>query len=214
MEPFKVAIVGGSIAGLTVALHLERLGIDWILIERHPEIAPQLGASIALNPNGLSVLSQLGCVADIDVRCQAMQVATVRTGNGGILKTFQVEDRIRSRFGWDVYFTERQVLVETLFRRIRDKQNIVTGQKVTKIHHTDQGNKVHILTEEGGTFTADMVVGADGIHSPVRSAMWQMAAEEDPSVFGDNPASCKLSPAGQRRFRPNSWCGSAELTPN
>lgn len=58
---FKVIIVGGSIAGLSLALMLEKNGIDFVVLEGYPDIAPQVGASIGVLPNGLRVLDQLGC---------------------------------------------------------------------------------------------------------------------------------------------------------
>ncbi len=48
----KIIIVGGSVTGLTVANILERLDIDYVLLEAYENIAPQLGASIALWANG------------------------------------------------------------------------------------------------------------------------------------------------------------------
>lgn len=56
----KVVIVGGSIAGLTLAHCLSRYGIDYIILERHHDIAPQVGASVSLMPNGSRILDQLG----------------------------------------------------------------------------------------------------------------------------------------------------------
>lgn len=58
---FKVVIVGGSVSGLSLANMLEKFNIDYILLEAHPEIAPQLGASMGLLPGGLRILDQLGC---------------------------------------------------------------------------------------------------------------------------------------------------------
>jgi 2-polyprenyl-6-methoxyphenol hydroxylase-like FAD-dependent oxidoreductase len=40
---------------------LERNGIDFLVLEGYPSIAPQVGASIGLLPNGLRILDQLGC---------------------------------------------------------------------------------------------------------------------------------------------------------
>lgn len=60
-KPFKIIIAGGSIAGLALALMLEKNGIDFIILEGYSSIAPQVGASIGLVPNGLRVLDQLGC---------------------------------------------------------------------------------------------------------------------------------------------------------
>lgn len=62
---FKVIIVGGSVAGLSLANMLEQLNIDYTLLEAYPEIAPQVGASIGLLPNGFRILDQLGCYEPI-----------------------------------------------------------------------------------------------------------------------------------------------------
>jgi 2-polyprenyl-6-methoxyphenol hydroxylase-like FAD-dependent oxidoreductase len=58
---FKVVIVGGSVSGLTLANMLEKLNIDYVVLESYKTIAPQVGASIGLQANGLRILDQLGC---------------------------------------------------------------------------------------------------------------------------------------------------------
>lgn len=63
---FKVIIVGGSIAGLTLAHCLLRAGIDHIILEKRSEIAPEEGAFIGLWPNGAQVLQQLGVYESIE----------------------------------------------------------------------------------------------------------------------------------------------------
>lgn len=67
-ENFKVIVVGGSITGLALARMLEMANIDFLVLEAYPDIAPQVGASIGLLPNGLRVLDQMGCydkIADL-----------------------------------------------------------------------------------------------------------------------------------------------------
>ena len=64
-RPFKVIIVGGGIAGLTLANSLQHGNIEYVLLEARLELAPQLGASIGLGPNGSRILDQLGCYEDI-----------------------------------------------------------------------------------------------------------------------------------------------------
>lgn len=59
-KPFKVIIAGGGLAGLTLANFLERVGIDYIILESHAEMAPQVGAGIVITPNGSRVLDQIG----------------------------------------------------------------------------------------------------------------------------------------------------------
>lgn len=63
-------IAGGSIAGLSLALMLEKNGIDFLVLEAYKAIAPQVGASIGLLPNGLRVLDQLGCYERIVDECE------------------------------------------------------------------------------------------------------------------------------------------------
>lgn len=60
-----VLIVGGSVAGLTLANMLEKFGVHYIVLEAHDEIAPQVGASIGLLSNGLRILDQLGCADQV-----------------------------------------------------------------------------------------------------------------------------------------------------
>lgn len=62
---YQVAIVGGGIAGLTLALEFERLDIKYALFESHASLAPGEGASIGLQPNGLRILDQLGVFEEI-----------------------------------------------------------------------------------------------------------------------------------------------------
>lgn len=59
-ENFKVIISGGSMAGLALANVLERFGIDFVVLEAHSQIAPEVGASLSLLPNGFRILDQLG----------------------------------------------------------------------------------------------------------------------------------------------------------
>lgn len=57
----SVVIVGSSVSGLTLANMLERLNIDYIVLESYNTIAPQVGASTSLQANGLRILDQLSC---------------------------------------------------------------------------------------------------------------------------------------------------------
>lgn len=62
---FRVIIAGGGIAGLTLANALQHAGIEYLILESRDEIAPQVGASIGLGPNGSRILDQLGCYDNI-----------------------------------------------------------------------------------------------------------------------------------------------------
>lgn len=63
---FRVIIVGGSIAGLTLAHCLHKANVNHIVLEKGQDIAPQVGASVAIFPNGARILQQLGVYEDIE----------------------------------------------------------------------------------------------------------------------------------------------------
>lgn len=79
---FKVVIVGGSVSGLTLAHCLDRLGVDFELFERHEQIAPQLGASLGILPNGARILDQLGLFDDIEEHIEPLESARIRYADG------------------------------------------------------------------------------------------------------------------------------------
>ena len=54
-----VCVIGGGITGLTLANILERVGINYVVLEAYSDIAPQVGASIGFFANGTRVLDQI-----------------------------------------------------------------------------------------------------------------------------------------------------------
>lgn len=60
-----VIIAGSGLTGLTLALMLQDLGVDYILLEAYDSCTPNVGASIAIQPQGLRILHQLGLLEDI-----------------------------------------------------------------------------------------------------------------------------------------------------
>jgi FAD dependent monooxygenase len=79
---FRAIIVGGSVAGLTVAHAFEKAGIDFVLLEARDNIAPNLGASIVLFPNGATILDQLGIYGNMDPILSHLQYSTTWTDSG------------------------------------------------------------------------------------------------------------------------------------
>lgn len=64
-ESLRVTTVGGSITGLTLAHSLYHSDIDFVVLESYSKVAPQVGASIAILPNGARILDQLDIFDDI-----------------------------------------------------------------------------------------------------------------------------------------------------
>lgn len=69
---FTVIIVGGSIAGLVLAHSLDRVGIHYVVLESNHEIAPQVGASVGIMPNGARILDQLGLFDQIELEIEPL----------------------------------------------------------------------------------------------------------------------------------------------
>lgn len=96
---FRVVIAGGSIAGLSLALALERSGVDFVVLEAHPSIAPQVGASIAVLPSGARVLDQLGCYDDIAtlVNCSIDNFIIRDAGGAELIRVENLEEHFMQR---------------------------------------------------------------------------------------------------------------------
>lgn len=95
--PFKVIVVGGGIAGLTLANSFEKAGIDYVLLERRGEIAPQVGASIGLLPNGCRILDQLGVYDEIESHTTPLKSDIVWVDNGTKVTESYAMDLLNAR---------------------------------------------------------------------------------------------------------------------
>ncbi|RCI07459.1 hypothetical protein L249_4529 [Ophiocordyceps polyrhachis-furcata BCC 54312] len=169
-DDFKVLIVGGSIAGLTLAHCLEKLNISYEILEQGRDISPQVGASVGILPNGARVLDQLGIFDQVEEAIEPLTFARIRFPDGGCL-TSQYPTVLRSRFGYPLSFLERQKLLEILYSRLDGKHLVHTSQRVVRIE--DDGHRAIVHTVDGKEYTGDLVVGADGVHSIVRSEIWR-----------------------------------------
>jgi hypothetical protein len=80
---FKVIIVGGSIAGLTLGHCLAKFpNVDFVVLEKRAEIAPQEGASVGILPHGGRILDQLGLFEEILRHVEPLTTAHVSYPDG------------------------------------------------------------------------------------------------------------------------------------
>ncbi|KAF6834221.1 FAD binding domain protein [Colletotrichum plurivorum] len=173
-EKRQVVIVGGGITGLTMALILQRLNIDYVLLEAYDTVTPNVGASIGVFPNGLRVLDQLGLYEDILAKAQPVEAMIFRDGRTGKrLQTRRTRKLITERHGYPCMFMERYELLCVMYAHLKDKDRIFCHQKVRKVDSSPDSAKVY--TENGSVFEGQIVVGADGVRSTIRREMWRNA---------------------------------------
>jgi 2-polyprenyl-6-methoxyphenol hydroxylase-like FAD-dependent oxidoreductase len=87
---FRVVIVGGSIAGLSLANMLQLNNIDFVVLEAYPEMAPQVGASLGLLPHGNRILDQLGLFEKVLKLARPVNHFNFRNENGVLLAEHKI----------------------------------------------------------------------------------------------------------------------------
>ena len=97
-KSFRVIIVGGSVAGLTLAHSLLKCNIDFVVLESNCDIAPQVGASIGILPNGARILDQLDLFDDILHVTEPLQKALSWSGGGKIITASDSPRMIHERY--------------------------------------------------------------------------------------------------------------------
>ncbi|KAL4916543.1 hypothetical protein BDW62DRAFT_202532 [Aspergillus aurantiobrunneus] len=183
--PPKILIVGGSITGLALANMLERHGIDYVLLEAYPAIAPQVGASIGLVANGLRILDQLGCYERLrEIAGDCYKQMELRDIEGRLFyasRGMGAEERLEGVTGYPMIFIDRQMVLQVLFEHLTHKERVLTGKRAVRVEMAEGGlPRVHV--QDGSVYEGDIVVGADGVHSTVRAEMWRLADQLRPDT--------------------------------
>ncbi|KAJ7610283.1 FAD binding domain-containing protein [Mycena polygramma] len=179
---FKVLIVGGSITGLALANMLEQLGIDFLLLESYPEIAPRVGASIGFHPNGCRILDQIGCYDGVRAKLDDEIKEWYYNCEGktlGVIPFFG--QHLIERHGYGILFLERQLAIEVFYGNLKNKSSVLVNKRAVSVQ--PDANGVSVTTQDGSTYSGDILVGADGVHSTIWKEMWRLGEELSPGRF-------------------------------
>ncbi|KAF7172378.1 hypothetical protein CNMCM5623_004586 [Aspergillus felis] len=178
-----ITILGGSIAGLTLAHCLRRANIDHVVLEKRTEIAPQEGAFLGIWPNGASVLDQLGLYDELEKLTTPIHRMHIAYPDGFSFSG-SLPKIVHERFGYPIVSLDRQKVLEILYQNYPDKSKIHVRKRVTEVRSLDHG--AHVITEDGAVYDGDLVVGADGIHSHIRSEIWRQADAKSPGLISSD----------------------------
>jgi salicylate hydroxylase len=153
----RAVVVGGGIGGTAAAAALARAGIDVQVYEQAQQLA-EVGAGVSLAPNGLRMRDQLGVGEGIR-RLGARHVSTqLRLSDG---RPARNEPHQFAQAGRNVGI-HRADLLALLVEQL-PPGTVRTGHRCTGFSQDDRSAMVGFA--DGTTATADVVIGADGIHS-------------------------------------------------
>ncbi|MEV5973475.1 FAD-dependent monooxygenase [Streptomyces sp. NPDC051921] len=163
----RAVVVGAGIGGLTAAAALHRRGWHVTVCESAPE-PPVTGAGIGLAPNALRALHAIG--VDVTQVTGSAVPATmgVRRSDGRWLTRTATAD-LAARYGMPPIAVPRPALTDALAAAL-PAEALRHGTAVTGVD--DPGGRPVPRTETGPDLPVDLVVAADGIHSPLRRAFF------------------------------------------
>ena len=160
----QVQVVGGGIAGLAAALACAQSGANVHLCEQAAAIK-EVGAGLQISPNGLAVLSRLGlkdAVADIADRAEAVDLRDYKDG-----KLVCRLDLKAHASDLDFLLVHRADLIQTLFQACKaQKVRFAFSQSLSS-----QDLLSGAFGREAAASPVDLVIGADGVRSNMRTAL-------------------------------------------
>jgi salicylate hydroxylase len=167
-ERVSVAIIGGGIGGLAAAASLLQAGFDVHVYEQAKSLG-EVGAGINIGPNASRLLHRLG----LGERLGACGIKPTtfdqrRWDDGRFLLRAPLGAMVEEKFGAPYYTFHRADLHDAIASAV-PVERVHLGHRFTRSR--DDGNRVEAHFENGTTVSADVLVGADGIHSAVRHAL-------------------------------------------
>ena len=168
-RPLRIAIIGGGIGGLAAALTLLQAGHDVHVYEQATAIG-EIGAGIQISPNASRLLHKLGLGAAMAwPGVKPLWRHQRRWQDGSTLSRGPLGAAAEARFGAPYYNFHRADLITILAGALPQDRLHVGHELATLGHH---GSHVEARFTHGALVTADLLIGADGIHSTVRTALF------------------------------------------
>jgi salicylate hydroxylase len=172
-----IAVIGGGIGGLTLALALRDRGVSVEVFEQADELR-EVGAAVALAANGSRVLQRLGLGAELaEASVIPTELQYRRWDSGKLITTHTVGESYTRRFGAPLWGIHRADLQRALGARW-GAEKLHLGCYLTDI--TDANGCVELRFRDGHTVRTGLAIGADGIHSVVR----RYVCSEEPVYSG------------------------------
>jgi 2-polyprenyl-6-methoxyphenol hydroxylase-like FAD-dependent oxidoreductase len=163
----RVIVIGGGIGGLTTAIAFSRKHWDVSLHEAVPELRP-VGKGIWVAINAMQVFARLGLADRVAASGWRIEAVELRTASGTLLSNVRL-NKMSARFGHSIISIRRSDLLDILAGAVPPGV-LHLGSQFT--HFEQEPAQVRAHFEDGSEETADLLVGADGIHSRVREQLF------------------------------------------
>ncbi|KAK2013798.1 putative salicylate hydroxylase [Colletotrichum eremochloae] len=177
-----VAIIGGGIAGMALALSLAAQSIPSTIYESRSEVPlpHRAGGGMMLCPNALRILDSLGLYESLLSKAYSFDYVYYKNSEEATVDRYPLGGA--AEFGYDAVRIFRQELVDILTKACRERGVAVEyGKRFVRVIEEDKAG-VEFEFRDRGRRRAGLLVGADGIHSRVRST-W-VAPDVEPSFVG------------------------------
>ncbi len=161
----EIGICGGGVGGLTAAIALARQGHE-VTVNEQARAFARIGADVNLTPNAVRALDRLGVGETLRETAARPAFRISRTWDTGEeTSRLPMGDTAEERYGSPQLTIHRGDLLQALEAQVPES-SIKLGRKAETI----SGGTVTFA--DGSTETYDVVIGADGIHSAVRTAIF------------------------------------------
>jgi len=164
-------VIGGGIAGPVTAIALQQAGIEAVVYEAYPQSAEGVGGGMSIAPNGLDALDVIGVGDLVRPAGQAMTGIVMQDWKGQRLGEFGNPPGVPP-----MQFFYRSDLLGALEAAARQRDiRIEYEKRLAKVTETAESVTAHFT--DGTQATADILIGADGIRSTVRTLIAADAPE-------------------------------------
>ncbi|MFZ3353664.1 MAG: FAD-dependent monooxygenase [Xanthobacteraceae bacterium] len=164
----RIAIVGGGLAGLAAAQSLKVFGIATEVFEAAPALG-EIGAAVNISPQAVKALQAIGLADEIAAVGTASPGIYTRNMQTGEFLEFHDRHKAAQRFGAPYFTFHRADLLDALATGL-DRNAIHLGHRLVGLE--EQSDRVVLAFENGARVEAEFVIGADGVRSVIRHALY------------------------------------------
>ena len=167
--PSQVAIIGAGLSGLSLSLALNKIDIQSTIWEVRPQEFVQ-GGAIMLSPNALRVLDAIGVYERIRDRGFHFEALTFKDKNDETTDVYYFGHE--KLYGYQAFRVYRQILIDEL-KLMLSELGIQVNYEIKFTHVVaETSESVEFAFADGSVSTASLLIGADGIHSTLRKAIY------------------------------------------